>query len=61
MRKLIFKWLGLNDLLSRHKEILESNLRLVNALVEHQTAVENAYIELKKRVDKLERELESKS
>lgn len=56
MRKLIFKLLGLNDLLSRHKELLKSNLRLVNALVEHQTAVLKEYKELKDRVEKLEGE-----
>ena len=39
MRKWFFKWLGLNDLLSNYKKVLESNKELVNALVRHQTAV----------------------
>ena len=56
MRKWFFKWLGLNDLLARHKELLESNKELVNALVRHQTAVLNEYKELKDRVEKLEKE-----
>lgn len=54
MRKWLFKWLGLNDLLARHKELLESNIRLVDALAGHQTAVLNEYKELKNRVEKLE-------
>lgn len=54
MRKLLFKWLGLNDLLARHKELLESNLRLVEALTRHQSAVLNEYKELRDRVEKLE-------
>lgn len=56
MRKLLFKWLGLNDLLVKHKELLESNLRLVEALMRHQSAVLNEYKELKDRVEKLEKE-----
>ena len=57
MRKLLFKWLGLNDLLVKHKELLESNLRLVEALTRHQSAVLNEYKELRDRVEKLEKEL----
>lgn len=57
MRKLLFKWLGLNDLLARHKELLESNLRLVEALTRHQSAVLNEYKALRDRVEKLEKEL----
>lgn len=56
MRKWFFKWLGLNDLLSNYKKVLESNKELVNALVRHQTAVLNEYKELKDRVEKLEKE-----
>ena len=61
MRKWLFKWLGLNDLLSNYKKVLESNIELVNALVRHQTAVENEYKELKDRVEKLEKELADES
>ena len=57
MRKLLFKWLGLNDLLVKHKELLESNLRLVEALTRHQSAVLNEYKALKDRVEKLEKEM----
>ena len=56
MRKWLFKWLGLNDLLARHKELLQSNKELVNALVRHQSVVLNEYKELKDRVEKLEKE-----
>lgn len=54
MRKLLFKWLGLNDLLVRHKELIYSNIQLVEALTRHQSAVLNEYKELRDRVEKLE-------
>ena len=56
MRKWLFKWLGLNDLLSNYKKILESNNELIDALVRHQSAVLKEYSELKDRVEKLEKE-----
>ena len=56
MRKWLFKWLGLNDLLANYKKILESNKELVNAIVRHQSAVLKEYKELKDRVEKLEKE-----
>lgn len=56
MRKLLFKWLGLNDLLARHKELIYSNIQLVEALTRHQSAVLNEYKELRDRVEKLEKE-----
>lgn len=56
MRKWLFKWLGLNDLLANYKKILESNNELVNAIVRHQSAVLKEYKELKDRVEKLEKE-----
>lgn len=56
MRKWLFKWLGLNDLLSRHKELLKSNRELINAIVRHQSAVLNEYKELRDRVEKLEKD-----
>lgn len=60
MKKWLFKWLGLNDLLSNYKKILESNKELINALVRHQSAVLKEYSELKDRVEKLEKELKQK-
>lgn len=60
MRKWLFKWLGLNDLLANYKKILESNNALVNAIVRHQTAMLKEYRELKDRVEKLEKQKESK-
>lgn len=56
MRKWLFKWLGLNDLLANYKKILESNKELIDAIVRHQTAALNEYKELKDRVEKLEKE-----
>lgn len=56
MRKWLFKWLGLNDLLANYKKILESNKELIDALVRHQSAVLNEYRELKDRIEKLEKE-----
>ena len=55
MRKWLFKWLGLNDLLANYKKILESNNALIDALVRHQSAVLNEYSELKDRVEALEK------
>lgn len=55
MRKWLFKWLELNDLLANYKKILESNNALIDALVRHQTAVLNEYSELKDRVEALEK------
>lgn len=54
MRKLLFKWLGLNDLLAKHKELIRSNIELVETLARHQSAVPKEYAELKDRVKKLE-------
>lgn len=55
MRKWLFKWLGLNDLLANYKKILESNNELINAIVRHQSAVLKEYSELKDRVEVLEK------
>lgn len=56
IKKWIFKWLGLNDLLVKHKELIYSNIQLVEALTRHQSAVLNEYKELRDRVEKLEKE-----